>query len=64
MKKVEILNTNGIYFGDEGFNVGDIVDVISLNHDGECQVLEVLSTKTNRPFRIYEGEFDCIKFIR
>lgn len=61
--KAKILDTKGIYFGEENFKNGEVVDVISLNHDGECQVLVVFSNVQQRNFRIYEGEFSSIEFL-
>jgi hypothetical protein len=61
--KIQIIDKKGIYFGEYYFHNNEIVDVISLKHDGECQVLEVFSTMKECNFRIYETEFDSIEFL-
>jgi len=63
MAKVKIIDAKGIYFGEDNFDNGEIVDVISWSHDGEGQVLEVFSNKSQCSFRIFGGELSSVEVL-
>lgn len=63
MLKAKIIDKDWIYGGKGYFENNEIVDVVLLRHDGECQILEVLKKGKKNTYCIYESEFKAIEFL-
>lgn len=63
VKQVKILDVDGIHFGFEAFDNGEIVDIVRIFDDGECERVVVNSKKRGNEFHIFEGEWYAIEFL-
>jgi len=63
MLKAKIIDREWIYGGKHYFENGEIVDVVLLRHDGECQICEVLKEGKEQTYNIYESEFQALEFF-
>lgn len=63
MLKAKIVDVNGMYFGGEAFENGEIVQIISTVDNGEGGYVELYSKKLDRPYRVYSGEYDSFEVV-
>lgn len=64
MLKAKITDVDSIYCGYEAFDEGEIVDIVSSVNNGEGGYVELYSSKLNRPYRVYSGEYGSFDVIK
>lgn len=64
MLQAQIVDVDKIYFGEEAFENGEVVQITASVDNGEGGYVELFSKKLNRPYRVYSGEYDAFEVMK
>lgn len=61
MIKALIVDSSKINCGNEAFDDGDIVEILSFVESSENRYADLFSEKLNRSYRVYSNEYDSFE---